>query len=209
LLIEHQGRRPFVHDTAIVAPTAVLGGDVTVGPRSVVDFGAVVFARGGKVVVGEHTMIEENAVVRASSRHDVVIGDRVLVGPRSVLHGCIVDDECYLATGVTIFHGARIGQRAEVRINGIVHVGTVVPADGLVPIGWIAVGNPAAILPPMEHERIWEIQRTMDFNATVFGVDSNAMAGADEAETADMRAIMRHLTDRAASHRGDRILGDD
>jgi hypothetical protein len=56
-----------------------------------------------------------------------------------------------------------------VRINGFVHLRTVLPADAVVPIAWVAVGDPAKILPPDAHEQIWEIQEKLDFPGYVFG----------------------------------------
>jgi carbonic anhydrase/acetyltransferase-like protein (isoleucine patch superfamily) len=148
----------------------VVCGDVTIGQNSRVLFGAVLVAEGGPVVIGAHNIIMENAVIRGTSRHPTHIGDHVLVGPRAYLTGCTVEDNAFLATGATIFNAARIGTRAEVRINGVVHLRTVLPTDSVVPIGWIAVGDPAQILPPEDHDRIWAIQEPLDFPGTVFGL---------------------------------------
>jgi carbonic anhydrase/acetyltransferase-like protein (isoleucine patch superfamily) len=60
-----------------------------------------------------------------------------------------------------------IGLGAEIRINGVVHVNTRIPPEGLVPIGWVAVGDPAEVFPPHDHERIWAIQEPLDFPRTV------------------------------------------
>ncbi|MDG9684345.1 hypothetical protein QC334_16685 [Streptomyces sp. DH18] len=79
--------------------------------------------------------------------------------------------EGFLATGSRVFNGARIGNRSDVRINGIVHVRTVLPTDSTVPIGWVAVGDPARILPPEDHEGIWDVQKEIDFPGYVFGLD--------------------------------------
>ena len=54
MLLEHRGKRPKVHDSAWIAPTAVICGDVTIGEDSRVLFGAVVTAEGGLVAVGSH-----------------------------------------------------------------------------------------------------------------------------------------------------------
>ena len=70
-----------------------------------------------------------------------------------------------------MFNGARIGARAEVRINGIVHLRTVLPEDAVVPLNWIAVGDPARIFPPDQHDEIWAVQEALDFPRYVFGVD--------------------------------------
>ena len=199
MLIEHLGKKPRIHPSAYVAPTAVICGDVTVGEESRVLFGAVLVAEGGPITIGSYTIVMENAVVRATSRHAVGIGSHVLVGPRAYLSGCTVEDDAFLATGATVFNGARIGARAEVRINGVVHLKTVLAPDATVPIGWIAVGDPAQILPPGEHDRIWAIQEKLDFPREVFGL--RATPG---------KTIMPELTRRyaraLARHKEDRIL---
>lgn len=64
-----------------------------------------------------------------------------------------------------------MGAGAEVRVNGTVHLRTALPPDAVVPIGWVAVGDPAEVLPPGDHERIWELQEPLDFPGTVFGVE--------------------------------------
>jgi carbonic anhydrase/acetyltransferase-like protein (isoleucine patch superfamily) len=133
MLVEHRGKCPDIHESAYVAPNAVVCGDVTIGENSRILFGAVLVAEGGPVVVGSHCIIMENAVIRGTPRHPTRLGDHVLVGPRAYLTGCIVEDCAFLATGATVFNGARIGPRAEVRINGLVHLRTVLPADAVVP----------------------------------------------------------------------------
>jgi carbonic anhydrase/acetyltransferase-like protein (isoleucine patch superfamily) len=93
-------------------------------------------------------VIMENAVVRGSKRHPVTVGNHVLVGPGAYLSGCAIGDCAFLATGARVFNGALIGARAEVRINATVHLLTNLPEDATVPVGWVAVGDPARILPP-------------------------------------------------------------
>jgi carbonic anhydrase/acetyltransferase-like protein (isoleucine patch superfamily) len=64
----------------------------------------------------------ENAVLRETLKHPLTIGSSVLVGPRAYLSGCTINDETFLATGSTVFNGAVLGQRTEVRVNGTVHL---------------------------------------------------------------------------------------
>ena len=201
MLIEHRGSRPRIHPSAYVAPTAVLCGDVRIGEGSRILFGAVLTAEGGPVEVGRSCIVMENAVIRGSKRHPVTIGDHVLVGPRAYLTGCTLEDDVFLATGATVFNGATVGRRAEVRINGVVHVMTVVPEGVTVPIGWVAVGDPAEILPPNEHDRIWAIQRELNFSREVWGLERAAPG----------ETIMPEMTERYARalgrHADDRVLG--
>lgn len=174
MLIEHRGVRPSIHVSAYIAPTAVVCGDVTVGPECRILFGAVLTAEGGEVVIGARSIVMEHAVIRGARRHPARIGSDVLIGPHAHLSGCTVENEAFIATGAAIFNGATIGTRAEVRINGVVHVRSRLMPDDSVPIGWIAVGDPATILPPGAHESIAPIQRALDFSRTVFGVDPDA-----------------------------------
>ena len=202
MFLEHGNQRPRVARDAWVAPNAVLCGDVRVGSGSCIAFGAVLVAEGMPIVIGQQTIIREHALLRATAEHPLAVGDYVLVGPRAALYGCRIEDEVFLATGATVFHGAQVGRGAEVRINGVVHVQTRVPAGGLVPIGWVAVWDPAEILPPSEHDRIWAIQRSLDFPRVVYGLDRKPDGSVD----------MRELTARVAmglgGHRQDRVVGE-
>lgn len=172
--VEHLGRRPTVHPSAWVAPNAVLCGDVRVGENSRILYGAALTAEGGPVTVGSDSIVMENALIRGTKRHPAEIGDHVLVGPYAYLTGCTVASEVFLATRATVFNGAVVEERAEVRISGVVHVNSRVPEDATVPIGWVAVGDPAEALPPGDHDRIWAIQKELDFPGTVFGMQRPA-----------------------------------
>jgi carbonic anhydrase/acetyltransferase-like protein (isoleucine patch superfamily) len=200
--IEHQGKSPHIHESAHVAHNATVCGEVTIGENCRILFGAMLVAEGGPVVIGSHCIVMENAVIRGTRHHPTHLGDHVLVGPRAYLSGCTVEDSAFLATGATVFNGARIGTRAEVRVNGLVHVKTMLPADATVPIGWVAVGDPAEILPPEKHDQIWVIQESLDFPRTVFGLERAPAGG----------TIMPKLTARYSrflgKHRDDRILDD-
>jgi carbonic anhydrase/acetyltransferase-like protein (isoleucine patch superfamily) len=196
VLIEHRGRRPVVDPSATVSPTAVLSGDVRVGARSRILHGAVLTAEDGAIEVGEACVVMEHALVRGRAGHPVVIGDHVLVGPHAHVNGATIGDEAFIATGASVFPGAVLGPRAEVRINGVVQVNTRIEADGTVLISWVAVGDPATILPPDRHDEIWAIQRELDFPGTVYGV------GLGEG----MREIMDRQSDFYAAHTDDVVL---
>lgn len=168
---EHLGARPRIHPDAVVAPTAIISGDVTIGADTQVLHGAVITAEGGPITLGRSVIVMENALVRASATNAVHIGDHTLVGPMASVSGAVVGDEVFLATGTRVFNGARIGDRCEVRINAVVHLRTELPDETVVPIGWIAVGSPLKILPPERHEEIWEAQNELDFPGYVFGLD--------------------------------------
>ena len=195
---EHLGARPRIHPGAVIAPTAVISGDVTVGAGSQVLHGAVITAEGGPVTLGENVIVMENALVRASAVHPVHIGSHVLVGPMASVAGATIADEVFLATGTRIFNGARIGRRSEVRINAVVHLRTVLPEGSVVPIGWVAVGDPAQMLSPDRHDEIWELQQELDFPGFVFGLDRDTPDLMVQLTERYAAALSRHALDRPA-----------
>jgi hypothetical protein len=101
-------------------------------------------------------------------------------------------DEVFIATGAAVFHSAHLGKGSEVRINDVVYLKTHLAAGATVPIAWVAVGNPAQVLPPSEHERIW------DFPLTVYGF---------ERSDATMEKITRRLSEALGSHASDEMSG--
>jgi carbonic anhydrase/acetyltransferase-like protein (isoleucine patch superfamily) len=103
-----------------------------------------------------------------------------------------------LATGAALFPGCVAGTGSEVRIGGIVQVNTVLPPGTTVPIGWVAVGDPAKIYPPGEHERIWAIKESLDFPGTVYGVARDTPAA----------ERMSRQSAWFAAHLGDRIIDE-
>ena len=111
--------------------------------------------------------------------------------------GCKIDDEVFIATGVSIFHGAHLGRGSEIRINAVVHIKSYIRPDTLVPIGWIAVGNPAKIFSPDQHEEILKIQQPLNFPLTVYGIDR---------PEATMKKITQGLAEKLGSHFDDKII---
>ncbi len=180
-------QRPKVHASAVVAPTAALSGDVTVGRRVYVSFGSVIVGDDGPVENGQGMVVRENVVMRGGKNHPLRIGKHVHIGAHAALSGCTIEDELFLATQVSIFHSVRPGKSAEMQIGAVAHVNSVVPANAMVPIGWIAVGDPATNCPPEAHEEIWAIQKPRNLPRAAYGIERDANGRAD----------MQILTDRA------------
>ena len=192
---EHLGAEPRIHPAAVIAPSAVISGDVTIGANSQVLHGAVITAEGGPITIGESVIVMENALIRASATDAVHVGDHVLVGPMASISGASVADEVFLATGTRVFNGARIGERSEVRINAVVHLSTVLPAETVVPIGWVAVGNPPQLYSPDRHDEIWEAQKDLDFPGYVFGLDRETPDLMVQLTERYGRSLARHADD--------------
>ncbi|WNO62960.1 gamma carbonic anhydrase family protein [Streptomyces sp. NBC_00121] len=196
MLYEHRGKKPVVPKSAYVAPSAVLCGAVVLGERARVLHGAVLTAEDGEVRTGTDVVVMENALVRGRAEHPAILGDAVLIGPHAHVNGATVEEEVFVATGVSMFPGAVAGARSELRINSVLHVNSRLQPDSVVPIGWIAAGNPAELFSPDRHAELWERQRGLDFPGTVYGVPRGT----------PMRAIMARQADFYAAHMDDRLL---
>src|SRR5262249_43045936 len=175
--------------------TAVLSGDVRVGPGSCVLHGAVLTADGGPVRVGANCVIMEHAVLRGTPAHPLLVGEHVLIGPHAYLTGCDIGDEVFIATGAMVSAGARVGGARGVAPGGGVPVGCGVPPRTAIPIGWVAVGDPARMHPPGEVEQIRAgLAEAGGFLPFVFGTDR--AAGREEqmrtALSRYSRALARH-----------------
>ncbi|MGK3120061.1 gamma carbonic anhydrase family protein [Pseudomonas corrugata] len=183
--------------TARIASSAVLEGNVSIGAGTVIGHGAVLVAEGGALMIGENCIVMENAVIRSTAHDDCHIGNHVMVGPHCHLTGCRIEDEVFVATGASVFNGARLGKGSEVRINGVVHIKTVLEAGTTVPIGWIAVGDPAQLFSPDQHDQIWDVQKDLDFPRYVFGVDRES------------EGVVRQMMERYARFLRKQQVGDE
>jgi carbonic anhydrase/acetyltransferase-like protein (isoleucine patch superfamily) len=206
MLIRNRGAEPTVDASAFVAPTAVLVGRVSVGPRARVMYGAVLDSEASKVEVGTTTIVCENAVLRATSVGGadlpVVVGDHAFVGPHATLLGCAVEPACYVATGATILQGARLGSGAVVAVGALVHANAKVPREFFVPPNTIVLGDPLQVYAPGD-EGLPEAIKSANFTQTAFGVRT---AWEDRIqrykETAEVRA------EEFGSHLDDTVLED-
>ena len=176
MLLRHRGREPVVDPSAFVAPTATLVGDVRVGPRARVMYGAVLDAEASRVEVGECAIVCEHAVLRATAaagtQRPVVVGDHAFVGPHATLLGCRVDRCAYLATGVTVLQAARVAAGGSVAVGALVHAGAVVPEEFFLPPNMVAVGDPVQVLAPDDPGALAEAVRSTGFARLAFGVEA-------------------------------------
>lgn len=196
MIIAHAGKEPRIDPAAWVAPDATICGDVEIAEGSRVLHGArIVGEAGGSIRIGRNVIVMENAVVRAGPRHPCSIGDHCLIGPHAHVTGATVEEQCFIATGASIFHGAHVGKGSVIRVDGIVHLKTRLEPGAVVPIKWIALGDPARLFPPEKHEELSAVLRELNFSMTVYGVDP--------ATPDRMREVTRRLSAALGAHAGD------
>ena len=203
MTIRHLGREPSIHPQAYVAPSAVISGQVSIGAGSCIMHGAVLAAEGGPVQIGAGCVIMEHAVLRGTARHPLLIGDHVLAGPHTQLTGATVTDEVFIAAGAMVCNGAHLGRAAAVGAGAVVHLGAIVAPRARIPVGWVAVGDPARIYPPGEAEAIGAglAETGWSFLPLAFGIDD---AGGRREQL--RAALGRYTAALARHHRQDQII---
>jgi carbonic anhydrase/acetyltransferase-like protein (isoleucine patch superfamily) len=124
---------------AWVAPNATLTGRVRVGARASVWFGCVVRGDLEPIEVGDETNVQDLTVVHVDRGAPVVVGSRVTIGHRAVIHGCSIEDDAVIGMGAVLLSGSRVGR------GSLVAAGAVLREGFELPPGAIAAGVPAVI----------------------------------------------------------------
>ena len=133
-------KAPRVAEDAFVAHSADVIGDVVIGSRSSIWYGAVLRADVESIRIGSETSIQDNTVIHVdSSGFGTVVGDRVTVGHSVVLHGCRIGDDALIGIGSIVLNGAEVGEGAMIGAGSVVTPGTKIPA------GMLALGSPARV----------------------------------------------------------------
>jgi carbonic anhydrase/acetyltransferase-like protein (isoleucine patch superfamily) len=124
--------RPHLDDDAFVAPTAVVVGAVTMGPRSSIWYGAVARADHEVIEIGEGSNVQDGCTLHSDPGFPLLVGRGVTVGHNVVLHGARVDDDVLVGMGSIVMNGAHIGSGSIVAAGAVVTQGTEVPPRSVV-----------------------------------------------------------------------------
>jgi carbonic anhydrase/acetyltransferase-like protein (isoleucine patch superfamily) len=144
--------KPRIDDEAFVAPTAVVVGAVTMGPRSSIWYGAVARADADQIEIGEGSNVQDGCTLHSDEGFPLLIGKGVTVGHRVVLHGARVDDDVLVGMGSIVMNGAHIGSGSIVAAGAVVTPGTEVPPNSVVG------GIPAKVLRPATEDDMAHIR---------------------------------------------------
>jgi carbonic anhydrase/acetyltransferase-like protein (isoleucine patch superfamily) len=151
---ELDGRRPRVHRDAFVAPTAVLIGDVEVGPGASIWFGVVLRGDENTITIGAGSNVQDNSAIHCAADLPTVIGENVTVGHQALLEGCVVEDGAVVGMGSIMLQRSRLGAGA------MLAAGAVLPEGREVPAGHLAAGVPAEVKKPLSGSSASWVTRT-------------------------------------------------
>lgn len=160
-LYAFEGLAPQVHETAFIAPTATLVGDVIVEERASIWYGAVVRADFAPVIVRAGANVQDNATIHGAPGLTTDIGPGATIAHNCVIHGAAIGEQAIIANGSIVLDAARIGSRT------LVAAGSVVSAEAEFAANQLVAGRPA------------EVKRALKGSPAQFWVDTNPGAYAE------------------------------
>ena len=144
---------PRVDPTCFVAPNATVIGMVTLLRGASLWFNTVVRGDMAPITIGEDSNVQDLSMVHVDYDTPTVIGSRVVVGHRAIIHGANVGNDCIIGMGAILLNRSRVGN------NCIVAAGAVVREDFVVPDGSLVAGVPAVVKRPLTPEETERIRR--------------------------------------------------
>lgn len=138
-------------DGHFIAPGAAVIGDVTLHANASVWFGCVLRGDADRIEVGAGSNIQDGTVLHADPGFPMIVGERVTVGHKAMLHGCTIGDRSLVGIGAIVLNGAKIGKGCLIGANALVTEGMEVPDGSLV------LGSPGKIrsqLTPEQQEML-------------------------------------------------------
>jgi phenylacetic acid degradation protein len=179
------GMVPVVDPASYVHPTAVLIGDVIVGPGCYIGPGAAMRGDFGRLVMERGSNLQDNCVVHGFPGTDTVLEEDSHIGHGAILHGCRIGKDALVGMNATVMDGAQVGESAIVAAMAFVKAGFVVPPRTLVG------GIPAKIMRELSAAEIeWKRSGTRDYqNLTLRSLATAKLCDALEAPEPDRKRL--------------------
>ncbi len=153
-LYELDGQSPQVHDSAWVADSAQVMGQVVLEEDASVWFGAVLRGDMDTIRVGRGSNVQDGSVLHADRGVPLTLGENVTVGHQVMLHGCTIGDGSLIGIQAVVLNGARIGK------NCLVGAGALVTEGKEFPDGSMILGSPAKVVRQLTPEQIEGLRRS-------------------------------------------------
>jgi gamma-carbonic anhydrase len=139
-ILAYRNILPQIATDVFIAPGAWVIGDVVIGERSSIWFNTVVRGDVNFIRIGSETSVQDNSTLHVTApKFPLHIGNRVVIGHKATVHGCIVEDECLIGMGAIILDGAKIGRGSVIAAGALIPPGCEIPPESLV------MGSPAQV----------------------------------------------------------------
>ena len=152
---EFEGKRPTIDPNAWVAPSADIIGDVRIGPKCYVGWGAILRGDHGSIVIEQGTAIEEGVIIHTSPDFLSRIGPEATIGHGAMLHNATIESLAVIGIRATVSNYAKVGEWAIIGEMGLLR------SHQEIPPGMIAVGQPVKVIGHVEehHKERWIISK--------------------------------------------------
>jgi carbonic anhydrase/acetyltransferase-like protein (isoleucine patch superfamily) len=153
MILPYKGVQPKISSSAFIASNATVTGDVTIGERSSVFFGAVIRGDVSSTIIGNDVNVQDLSVLHQSPNNPLVIEDGVTIGHSVILHSSIIRKNALVGMGTIVLDRAEIGEGA------MVGAGSLVPPGKVIPPNTLAFGRPAKVIRELTKEDIEDMNR--------------------------------------------------
>ncbi|HLD59465.1 MAG TPA: gamma carbonic anhydrase family protein [Candidatus Bilamarchaeaceae archaeon] len=156
MIYRYKNKKPSIHETCFVAPSADIIGDVEIGENSSVWFNSTIRGDQSRILIGKNVSVQDNAVVHVAPGYETKISDDVVIGHNAIVHGCVIGRNCIIGMGSIILSGAEIGE------NCIIGAGSVITENKKIPKNSIVMGVPGKIVKEVTKEHIKRIKENVE-----------------------------------------------
>lgn len=156
MIYRYKDQSPRIHETAYIADSATVIGDVEIGANSTVLFNVVLRGDEGPIRIGERCNIQENSTCHLYEKYPLTLEDEVSVGHNAIIHGCTLRKGSLVGMGATVLDGAEIGEYSIIGANSLVPSGKIIPPRSLV------LGSPGKVVRSLTDKDMEMIEDTIN-----------------------------------------------
>lgn len=139
MIKEFEGINPIIDDSAFVAESADIIGDVIIEKDANIWYNAVIRGDSNKIIVGENSNVQDGTIVHCGDDNVTSIGKNVTIGHAAIIHGCTIGDNSLIGMGSIVLDNAKLGEYT------MVGAGSLVTGKEFPP-GVLLLGSPAKVI---------------------------------------------------------------
>ena len=154
-----EDKQPQLGHNVYVSENAMVIGEVTLGDKVNIWFGAVIRGDMHYIKIGNRTNIQDNSVVHVTTGvSPTIIGANVTVGHGAIIHGCTIGDDCLIGMGAILMDDAVIGA------GSLIGAGALIPPNMIIPKNSLVVGSPGKVVREVKSvEREMILERPQEY----------------------------------------------
>ena len=159
-----KGTMPSIDESAYIDESAVVIGNVSIGADSSIWCTCVLRGDVNSIVVGNRSNIQDGSILHVTHKNPIkhpegyplVIGDDVTVAHHASLHGCTLEDQCFVGMGSIVMDGATVQSKS------MIGAGSLVPPGKVIETGWLYIGSPAKKFRELSDEEMSGFKKLAD-----------------------------------------------